>query len=533
MNIKIIFISVCVMLSLLAVCGCTGYLDEEHPSDVTVDYLFSTPDGLKSAVTGLYTIDRTQISESESNNFALIMGDCGTDIDFDRGCIPDMGRYRPKDLSTQAVVRSWWRKWYRVIERTNSIIYYGEKLNIDPDKKKEILREAYVYRAYALFWLVRKYDNIWLNLEPTTPSNIDGRVFVPASQEDVYKVIVEDLTTAISYYGDDWAVTPGRFNQGVARLLKADVALWMKNYQEAADQATTIINKGIFQLENPENIFTKDRRNKTKEAMFVIQFDEFAQGGGSSHQMARQFVANIQTIPGVMAVSENGGYGWNRIFPNPYLISLYDSKYDKRWDAWWKHYYTYNDPNYDFTGLSYKYGDTLQYGQNSNLIGVNFYNKASISCKKYFDWVKLPTQGSSYNNIYIFRYPQVLLIAAEAYMRLNDQSKALSYVNQIRRNRISANAPDQLLTNLTENILLDEYARELAFEGHRWFLLKRVGKLVERVQLYGGITVFRGIPSPDPDYGASRVNIKPHHIRWPIPNAEIDAMGGFPQNEGY
>ncbi len=532
-NIKLKFLSTCLVLSVFTILGCSNYLEEEHPSEVTTDYLFSTTEGLRSAVTGLYTIDRKQVDESESNNFALIMGDCGTDIDFDRGCVPNLGRYRPKDLSTEGAVRSWWKKWYRIIERTNSIIAYGEKLNISPEEKKEILREAYVYRAYAYFWLVRKYDNIWLNLEPTTPLNIDGRTFAPAQQKDVYDIIIQDLATAISYYGDDWSITPGRFNQGVARLLRADVALWLKDYQEAVKQSTAIIDKGVFQLENSENIFTKDRRNNTKESMFVLQFDEFAPGGGSSHDMNKQFAVSANTIPGLIAASEFGGTGWARIFPNPYLMTLYDQKYDKRWNDWWQHYYTYNDPNYDFTGLSYKFGDTLKYGQNSSLKGTNFYNKANISCKKYFDWVKLPTQGSSFNNIYIFRYPQVLLIAAEANMRLGDDTKALSYINQIRQSRISSASPTQLLTTINEDILLDEYARELAFEGHRWFLLKRLGKLIERVQLYGGITTFRGVSSPDPDYVASRVNIKPYHIRWPIPLAEIDAMGGFPQNDQY
>jgi hypothetical protein len=34
-------------------------------------------------------------------------------------------------------------------------------------------------------------------------------------------------------------------------------------------------------------------------------------------------------------------------------------------------------------------------------------------------------------------------------------------------------------------------------------------------------------------YYSARTNIKPYHVRWPIPHAERDAMGGFPQNEGY
>jgi len=522
-----------ILLSSFIISGCEDYLVEKNPSQVTTDFLYTTADGLQSAVNGLYAIERAQVSESESGNFANIIGDSGTDIDFNRASVPDISRYRLDiDLTTQGIVRSWWQKWYRIIERTNSIIAFGEASTLTDLEKKTILREAYTYRAYAYFWLVRKYDNIWLNTEPTTYQNIDGRTFAVAKQEDVYKQIVSDLDKAIAYYGTDWKVVPGRFSQGVARLLRADVAMWLKDYQTAASQSEKIMLEGPFALESPDKIFLQDRKNNTKESMYVMQFDEVAAGGGPNHRLPLVFTPQYRSVPGCITATAFGGYGWARIFPNPYLISLYDSKNDKRWNAWWQHYFTYNDPAYDFSKLKYKMGDTLKVGDNSSLTGSNYYNNANIACKKYWDWVKLPLVTSSYNNIYIYRYPLVLLIASEAYMRLGDNTKALLYINKIRTSRILAGTT-QLLTTINENILLDEFAREMAFEGHRWFMLKRVGKLVERVQLYGGITSFRGVPSPNPLYYSCRTNIKDYHVRWPIPQAERDAMGGFPQNPGY
>jgi hypothetical protein len=320
----------------------------------------------------------------------------------------------------------------------------------------------------------------------------------------------------------------------MARLLRADAALWQKDYQTAASQSAEIIEKGPFALESPENIFTKDGRNNTKEAMYVMQFDQFAPGGGTLHRLPLIFTAQYRSVPGCIMVSEFGGYGWARVFPNPYLISLYDSKYDKRWNSWWQHYYTYNDPAYDFSKLKYKLGDTLKYKDNSSLTGDNYFRRANVSCKKYFDWTQQgPTITTHWNNVYMFRYPQVLLIAAEAQMRLGDNTKALSYINLIRKSRILSTAPNQVFTTMSEDVLLDEYARELAFEGQRWFMLKRMNKLVERVQLYGGIKEFRTAPSPNPLYFSARTNIKPYHVRWPIPQSSRDAMGGFPQNEGY
>lgn len=523
-----------IILLLFALSGCEEYLKEENPSEVTTDFLYSTADGLQAAVTGLYTIEREQVSSSESNYVALILGDGATDLEFNRASEQDLVRFRPEvDLTTKGVVKSWWQKWYRIIERSNSIITFGEQADIDADEKMAILREAYVYRAYAYFWLVRKYDNIWLNTEPTTYQNTDGRTFGVASQADVYAQIISDLDKAIQYYGSDWTVIPGKFNQGVARLLRADVALWQNDYQTAATQSSKIINEGPFALEAPENVWAKDRRRNTKESMYVWQFDEFAPGGGPYHRFSLIFTSQYRQVPGCIVANEFGGYGWARIFPNPYLLSLYDSKYDKRWNAWWQHYYTYNDPDYDFSKVKYSFGDTLKLNDSSSLKGDNFYKNAMSSCKKYWDWEKEPLATKPYNNIYIYRYPLVLLTAAEAYMRLGDNTKALSYLNQIRQNRISGSSPSQLLSTISEDILLDEYARELAFEGHRWFLLKRVGKLIERVQKYGGVSEFQGVKAPNALYYAGRANIQPYHVRWPIPQDERDAMGGFPQNEGY
>ena len=116
---------------------------------------------------------------------------------------------------------------------------------------------------------------------------------------------------------------------------------------------------------------------------------------------------------------------------------------------------------------------------------------------------------------------------------LNKNEKALGYINQIRSNRISSSAPDQLLTDINEDVYLEEFAREMAFEGQRWFLLKRFGKLVERVRLHGGVSEFRGVKSPNPLYFSARENIQDYHVRWPIPQSARDAMGGFPQNPGY
>ena len=69
------------------------------------------------------------------------------------------------------------------------------------------------------------------------------------------------------------------------------------------------------------------------------------------------------------------------------------------------------------------------------------------------------------------------------------------------------------------DFILDERARELVGEGHRWFDLVRTGKLIERVKAHN----IDGSP-----------NIQSHHVLRPIPLDQIDRTeGGYGQNAGY
>ena len=85
---------------------------------------------------------------------------------------------------------------------------------------------------------------------------------------------------------------------------------------------------------------------------------------------------------------------------------------------------------------------------------------------------------------------------------------------------------------LTMDEILDEYARELNFEGVRWPLLKRLGLLEERVTLHAGDTK-KEDPQLASDYIHPRKNFSSKWWRWPIPQDILDVMPGYGQNEGW
>ena len=123
-------------------------------------------------------------------------------------------------------------------------------------------------------------------------------------------------------------------------------------------------------------------------------------------------------------------------------------------------------------------------------------------------------------NYTIFRYAEVLLIAAEALNELNGpNAEAQGYVNQVRErariwpDAVSTFPPDVNPTGLDKNsfrdLVLEERRLELSFEYKRWFDIKRRNL---------GDEVFKGVNSlePQPNFNSSE------HYHLPIPQSEVD-----------
>lgn len=87
--------------------------------------------------------------------------------------------------------------------------------------------------------------------------------------------------------------------------------------------------------------------------------------------------------------------------------------------------------------------------------------------------------SNSYKDYMYYRLAETYLLASEAYHNLGNDTKALAYLNKVRRRGYTGNPESTVttydLTAWTLNNYLDESARELAFENNRWFLLKRLG----------------------------------------------------------
>ena len=128
---------------------------------------------------------------------------------------------------------------------------------------------------------------------------------------------------------------------------------------------------------------------------------------------------------------------------------------------------------------------------------------------KYRDLSKPAKRALSYKPFIAYRLADTYILGAEAHWRKGNTEQALEYLNAIR-----LRAGLEEATTIDLQAIMDEYARELCFEGKRWFFLKRIG--------FGSTTS-----------SIQGTTMKDYMVRWPIPQAQIDAMGTFPQNPQY
>lgn len=118
--------------------------------------------------------------------------------------------------------------------------------------------------------------------------------------------------------------------------------------------------------------------------------------------------------------------------------------------------------------------------------------------------------GNAENEYVIFRLADVMLMKAEAQLRLGQTANALAIVNTLRAKR-GASA----LTTLTLQTLLDERGREMYWEGWRRNDQVRFG------------TFLNGVGSTRPNKSGNE------RLVFPIPNQQLAVNPNLTQNPGY
>ncbi len=546
-----IYIILAVMLAFVAR-SCDKYLEEDLVTDVSAATYYTTEKGFEDAVKATYA----KLKPFYGQERGFTMTTFGTDI-FDNGADGSWKFYNTYDVSLNAAneyARDTWRDWYQGINQANAVLNRSQDLEMDEAQKNLRLAEVRFLRAFYYFMIVTTFGDAHLSLEETVGVEVEASRTPSA---DIYaQAIIPDLEFAIANLPDSQS-DYGRATKPAAEFLlgKAILTRSYTNFQDGNDASraeslfsNVINNYGFTLLDNYADLWDISNQENS-EMVFVIpnskaQVDDGTDGFG--HRGHLYFLMEYDVRRGMTRDITNGR-PWKRFRPTSFLLGLWDRDQDTRYDAGFKHVWYSNtgaeaSPAMDGEPArgALAVGDTaifipgpgkdIEWPQSRQdtkpyiVITEDEYSERLFpSMNKWIDPTRPDRQKEQGQRDFILmRLADAYLLRAEARLQQNDASGAAADINAVRQRAAVPGMETDIQVTAGEvdlDFLLDERARELFGEGHRWWDLARTGKLVERTRLHNP---------------TAAVNIQDYHILRPIPQDQIDrTLGGFPQNPGY
>lgn len=453
------YLSVLALASLLfGATSCSDYIDIDPENSVPeekVDY--TNLDNMYMPVSGVYAKVRTGAMHWVIWPLSIVRdGDVWSGKPDDQAPLVDMGNYN-YDQGFWGL-NEMWNQYYGIIKVANSALEsldeYAVYATTDAQKatNRSYQGEVKFLRAYAYYRLVQAFGPVTI-LRSNTQTNLTRSTI-----EAVNKYMLEDLEYA---YNNCPEVRPnemahiGAVSAYSAKALAAKVYLNMGQYDQVEKLTDDIINSRKFELYGDFYQLFKIPGKLCDESLFECQCTDFGQGSGEMVDADQWF--NFQG-PSLQGPSISVG-GWGFI------------GYSDEFKAWAE---SRNEDVRATTtflvgGTTTPSGDFIKPQQNS--IRTNCWNGKAYTPTNQMTEGR--TKYGSNNNIRVLRYADVLLMNAEAKVKLGKNGD--EPFNEVRRR---AHMPE--LTNVTFDQILDERRMELCCEwGDRYNDLIRTGKAAE------------------------------------------------------
>lgn len=237
------------------------------------------------------------------------------------------------------------------------------------------------------------------------------------------------------------------------------------------------------------DMFVDGNSNKHEgntEALWVMQSELETIGGGDN--IMRRWTRNrshsvkVDGVSGAIIFDEaNGGRGLGRTGPTRYALELYEASDDRGGVFAWRSYEVLNNP--DKIPDGWALGDTVWFDWQGRDEEIKDSYWPSTRKWDYYNPAD-PSGSRNYNDQVYLRLAETYLLLAEAQFKLGELGDAAESINVLRRR---ANASDIVAGDVTIDFILDERSRELYSEEHRRYTLVRLGKWLERTQMYNAV----------------------------------------------
>ncbi len=415
------------------------------------------------------------------------------------------------------------------------------------------------FKAYFHFQLWKMYANVpivdnvisekeALQLKQATTAEMV--TYIATTLNEVIREFDQLETVAGSaYHGGKWDPSSlGRITKGAALALKCRMFLYAASplhnqgaynkalCDSAAKTAASIINLNIYSVNigyrklqfnrtasNPENIL--DNRVDILDNNFM-EFSNYPKSG----------LAKYVNVPGV---------GSNVTSPSQNLVDTYDKLPGYSAAA------PFQKLDVRFAQTIYCNGDVVNgvpvesFRGGKDGIGEKNATTTGYYLKKFVnDTLTLPVGTTAPHVWYVFRYSEVLLNYAEAmfnahgnvnkgYITTGTDLTPEAAINLVRL-REGKNLGNVIIaTPLTNELIRRERQVELAFEGHRFWDVRRwnIANSTENKPLRGmNITITNAVKSYDPNYVVENRKFVAGMELFPIPYTEMHLYPSWVQN---
>ncbi|MBB4109101.1 RagB/SusD family nutrient uptake outer membrane protein [Pedobacter zeae] len=328
-----------------------------------------------------------------------------------------------------------WKKVYKRIGAINALIYQGAQIadkNPGDVNLKHLRGEAYFLRAYYYFLLQNIYGSPYrkatASADEGVPLKISEKVediyFKRTNNETVYNQIVADLDQAADLLQGYNPATKIRVGIAAVKCLQSRVYLFTEQYDKVLQATTGYETMGYSLIDLKRYI-------------------------ANSNFTYRSSTETIFTMAPNAIVA---------VFPNDSLSA-----------------YSGNDRR----ASGFKAADNLMQNYSANDLRLNAFFMKSAKTKswlpaKYRTW-KTYNDPEQVSCLFSLRLSEMLLNRAEAQAMMGADGDAWSELQKLQAMRFNNNsgsaqpASNQALIEFIRN----ERRRELCFEGHRWFDLRR------------------------------------------------------------
>ena len=459
---------------VLITSSCKDLLDVQPRQSIDSSTALLSEEGLSAALTGVY--DRLQSTALYGRDLIAI-----PEALADNGRATNKsGRLNPEYNNQINAHFVNWATAYFAINQLNLVLEAIPKVTtLTAVTKNSFEGQASMLRGLLYFELARCYS-----YEPMVIVKESDRGAIPlvkkgviditqveklprASTNEVYDFIYADLTNAIEKLSTV-NLSVAYANKGAAHAIFSRVALYRGDYANVIKYSDAALASGIGRFQTKETYVSAWRSANQPEAMFEIAYQTNENIGVNT-----SLQTTYTTLAELGNTARTGGFG--DLVPTANLLAAFETGDVRR-------------------GL-YERGTTGR-------------GASEIECTKFFG----RSGALNLDNIPVIRISEMYLNRAEALALSGKEADALVDVNRIR-----TRAGLDPKTGLTGKTLIDEIAAqrriELAFEGHRFFDLKRRGLDIVKLPINLAYTDFR--------------------VLAPIPLREIQVNSALKQNVGY